>query len=195
MASILDKVSTDFAKLSRRAAHVAGMKELRAAYAELRKVAIKRLQRGESEIRRIGAPWSKADFPTTRSISTPEQLAREYVNVSRFLSSKVSTEKGRQAIREKRRESLQRAGYEIPPGMDDKFQDFMELWRRKYEEETPEGKKMIVDSDVAAEFFDEQVEAGKFSEKSNKSSMSRAFNAYLRAQGITPVQSRGRRRR
>lgn len=195
MASILEKVSTDFAKLSRRAAHTAGMKELRAAYAELRKVALKRLQRGESEIRRIGAPWTKADFPMTRDISTPEQLAREYVSVSRFLASKISTKKGRQAIREKRRESLQRAGYEIPPDMDDLFQDFMELWRRKYEEETPEGKKMIVDSDVAAEFFDEQVERGKITEKSNKSSMSRAFNQYLRAQGIMPVQSRGSRRR
>ena len=63
----------------------------------------------------------------------------------------------------------------------DLFGVFMENFRRKYELDTPEGKRLLMDSDFALEAYDAISE--KFTSKTNARSMSRMFNQYLRDEG------------
>lgn len=164
----------------------------RKEYQELRRVAIKRIQRA-----RLEGDLLKEEIPLPSSaLMDTVDLAKALSAVKKFLNSKRSTAAGRRDTRRKEVESIRGLGYEgVTERNVDLFNQFMELWERKYVQNTPEGKKMLMDSDYAAEIFD--ALSPKFSDKTNKSAMSRMFNDYLRGQGredlIAKPEKRGRR--
>ena len=158
---------------------------LRAEYSRLRSMAQKRVKRafekGETaESLRLPVQ----EFPKLKEIKSNADLARALSQVTRWTTSKYSTAKGREQIAQKTAQSMQKLGYEgVTPQNVNKFNQFMEQMRRKYEEDTPEGRVMFIGSDFLVEAFDELRERGKITDKSNASSISRAFNEYLRETG------------
>lgn len=157
-----------------------GTKKIRAEYAELRKIANKRIQRAQAQGELSDVPL----FKTTREVSTDlSRLAKEYSAVTKFLTSKRSTAAGRAESKRKTVKSLKEIGYEnVSERNVDLFNSFMENFRRKYEMDTPEGKKLLMDSDFALEVFD--VISEDFTSRTNSRSMSRMFNNYLRDNGM-----------
>ena len=154
--------------------------EARAEYAELRKIAVKRIQRAQArgELANDAMPIKTKDIPQNDAGA----LAKAIRDVQRFLSSKRSTAAGRSEIRSKTVQTLKEIGFENVNERNAKlFGDYMEMWRRKYEQDTPDGRKMLFDSDKAVEIFDTISE--RFTNKTNVQSMSRMFNDYLRAEG------------
>ena len=152
----------------------------RKEYAELRKVANKRIKRAQQ----AGDLLTEELFPETRTIGKQDvgNLAKVLVDVKKFLKAERSTAKGRKAIAARKVAKLQALGFESVTVDNEKlFSDFMEMWRVKYQMETAQGRKLTMDSDFAAEIFDKISE--RFTPKTNKSSMSRMFNDYLRAIG------------
>ncbi len=152
----------------------------RKEYAALRKVANKRIKRAQQ----AGDLSTEELFPETRTIGKEDvgNLAKALVDVKKFLKAERSTAKGRKAIAARKVAKLQALGFESVTVDNEKlFSDFMEMWRVKYQMETAQGRKLTMDSDFAAEIFDKISE--RFTPKTNKSSMSRMFNDYLRAIG------------
>lgn len=152
----------------------------RKEYAALRKVANKRIKRAQ----KAGELLNEELFPETRSIGKQDvgNLAKALVNVKKFLKAERSTAKGRKAIVARKVAKLQALGFESVTVDNEKlFSNFMEMWRIKYQLETAQGRKLTMDSDFAAEIFDKISE--RFTPRTNKSSMSRMFNDYLRAAG------------
>lgn len=150
----------------------------RKEYARLRKIANKRIMRAQN----AGDLPDVEAFPETRGINDTGDLAKALVSVKKFLESRESTAAGRKAITRERVEKLQAMGYETVSVDNAKlFKDFMEMWRIKYQMDTSAGRKLTMDSDFAAEIFDRISE--KFTNKTNKSAMSRYFNDYLRSTG------------
>lgn len=156
-----------------------GTKGIRAEYAELRKIANKRIARAQ----KTGALSDLEPFPTTKSLgSDTERIAKAMSSVLKFLSGKKSTARGRAETRAKTVKSLEKIGYDgITEKNVDLFGQFMENFKRKYELDTPEGKRLLMDSDFAVEVFDTISE--HFTSKTNARSMSRMFNQYLRDEG------------
>lgn len=168
-------------KVARAITKHGGEAKIRKAYAELRKVANKRIQRAQ----KTGALMDETLFQKTSEIEKGdvERLAKAYSNVLKFLNSKRSTAEGRRASAKKTAKTLTDLGYEgITEKNVDLFNTFMENFRRKYEIDTPEGKKLLMDSDFALEAFDAISE--RFTSKTNARSISRYFNDYLREQGL-----------
>lgn len=165
--------------ISRQIAKDKGMKQARAEYAELRKIANKRIQRAHADEQLKDVDL----FPTTRDLGKDKvKFAKIYSMLTKFLTDKRSTAAGRNAISVQRAETMQGLGYEgVTPNNARLFDEFMENFRRKYETETPDGKKLLMDSDFAVEAFDQISE--RFTRKTNARSMSRMFNEYLREQG------------
>lgn len=156
-----------------------GFAKARREYAELRKIANKRIQRAHAD-----KQLKDVDiFPTTRElVHDKAKFAKTYSMLTKFLTDKRSTAAGRAEISRKRANTLTDLGYEgVTPDNSRLFDDFMENFRRKYEEETPQGKKLLMDSDFAVEAFDHISE--RFTGKTNVRAMSRMFNEYLRKQG------------
>lgn len=150
----------------------------RKEYARLRKIANKRIMRAQN----AGDLLDVEAFPETRGINDTGDLAKALVSVKKFLESRESTAAGRKAITRERVEKLQAMGYETVSVDNAKlFNDFMEMWRIKYQLDTSAGRKLTMDSDFAAEIFDKISE--RFTNKTNKSAMSRYFNDYLRSTG------------
>lgn len=152
----------------------------RKEYAALRKLANKRIKRAQQ----AGDLLTEELFPETRTIGKEDvgNLAKALVDVKKFLKAERSTAKGRKAIAARKVAKLQALGFESVTVDNEKlFSDFMEMWRVKYQMETAQGRKLTMDSDFAAEIFDKISE--RFTPKTNKSSMSRMFNDYLRAIG------------
>lgn len=157
-----------------------GTKKIRAEYAELRKIANKRIQRAQAQGELSDVPL----FKTTREVSSDlSRLAKEYSAVTKFLTSKKSTAAGRAESKRKTVKSLKEIGYEnVSERNVDLFNSFMENFRRKYEMDTPEGKKLLMDSDFALDVFDRMVD--DFTPKTNVRVMSRMFNNFLRSNGM-----------
>ena len=150
----------------------------RKEYARLRKIANKRIMRAQN----AGDLLDVENFPETRGIDDTGDLAKALVAVKKFLESKQSTAAGRKEVARGRVEKLQKLGYENVTIDNEKlFNEFMEMWRVKYQMDTAQGRKLTMDSDFAAEIFDKISE--RFTNRTNKSSMSRYFNDYLRATG------------
>lgn len=160
---------TTVQQLMRRALRgQAEMKEIRAEYSELRKIANKRIKRAQAK----GELKDVEQFQTTKSIMSGADsnvnLVKSYNEVVKFLNSKRSTAKGREEIRKKTRETLQKLGYQgITEENDKLFGEFMNEWRAKYEQDTTVGKKLFGDSEQAAEFFD------RISERINRGEIDR----------------------
>ena len=166
----------------------------RKEYAALRKVANKRIKRAQQ----AGDLLTEELFPETRTIGKEDvgNLAKALVDVKKFLKAERSTAKGRKAIAARKVAKLQALGFESVTVDNEKlFSDFMEMWRVKYQMETAQGRKLTMDSDFAAEIFDKISE--RFTPKTNKSSMSRMFNDYLRAIGQEHliVKKKGKKRK
>ena len=157
-----------------------GAAKVRKEYSELRRLANERIERAQA----VGDLRDMTKFPDTRTAAKdPATLAKEYSQLTKFLSSKRSTEAGRAEIRRHEAAKITELGYEnVTEENVDLFNQFMENFRRKYEMETPEGKKLLMDSDFAVEAFDQISE--RFTERTNARSMSRMFNNYLREQGM-----------
>lgn len=154
--------------------------EARREYAELRKIATKRIKRAQAvgELLDEPLPIKTGDIPKNDAGA----LAKAIRSVQKFLGSKRSTAAGRAETRRKTVETMKQLGYENIDERNAKlFGDYMEMWRRKYEQDTPDGRRMLFDSDKAVEIFDEIAE--RFTDRTNSRSMSRMFNDYLRAQG------------
>ena len=144
------------------------IKAMRAEYSELRKIANKRIKRAQAK----GELMDVEQFQTTKSImigaDSNVNLVKSYNEVVKFLNSKRSTAKGREEIRKKTRETLQKLGYQgITEENDKLFGEFMNEWRAKYEQDTTVGKKLFGDSEQAAEFFD------RISERINRGEIDR----------------------
>lgn len=144
------------------------LKAIRAEYSELRKIANKRIKRAQAK----GELMDVEQFRTTKSIMSGADsnvnLVKSYNEVVKFLNSKRSTAKGREEIRKKTRETLQKLGYQgITEENDKLFGEFMNEWRAKYEQDTTVGKKLFGDSEQAAEFFD------RISERINRGEIDR----------------------
>lgn len=144
------------------------VKAMRAEYSELRKIANKRIKRAQAK----GELMDVEQFRTTKSIMSGADsnvnLVKSYNEVVKFLNSKRSTAKGREEIRKKTRETLQKLGYQgITEENDKLFGEFMNEWRAKYEQDTTVGKKLFGDSEQAAEFFD------RISERINRGEIDR----------------------
>lgn len=144
------------------------VKAIRAEYSELRKIANKRIKRAQAK----GELMDVEQFQTTKSIMSGADsnvnLVKSYNEVVKFLNSKRSTAKGREEIRKKTRETLQKLGYQgITEENDKLFGEFMNEWRAKYEQDTTVGKKLFGDSEQAAEFFD------RISERINRGEIDR----------------------
>lgn len=152
-------------------------------YGEMRRVALGRIERG--------APTEGLQLPTLKELKASAggdfavQFAKTTSQLAKWLNSPMSTEAGRQAIAKQKAETLVGLGYEaVSPVNVNQFNDFMDMWRRKYEKYEGAQRVMLFDSDEAAEIFDKLVEEGKIKNTSNKSRMSRAFNTYLRENGM-----------
>lgn len=172
-------------------------KQLREEYTKQRDIAQKRIKRalakGET-LEDIRAPWS--EVPKLREMKNDRDLARELSLLTRWNKSKYSTSKGRKAIRQKTAETMQKLGYEgVSEDNVNLFNRFMEQMRRRYEEDTPEGKVRFIGSDMLVEAFDALRERGKINEESNSSSIGRAFNDYLRETGNEDLISKPKKRR
>lgn len=144
------------------------IKEIRSEYSELRKIANKRIKRAQAK----GELMDVEQFRTTNSIMSGADsnvnLVKSYNEVVKFLNSKRSTAKGREEIRKKTRETLQKLGYQgITEENDKLFGEFMNEWRAKYEQDTTVGKKLFGDSEQAADFFD------RISERINRGEIDR----------------------
>lgn len=162
----------------------------RKEYTRLQKIANKRIMRAQA----AGDLLDVELFPQTRSIGKQDvgNLAKALVDVQKFLKSERSTAKGRKEIVRRKVEKLQKMGYESVTVDNEKlFSQFMEMWRVKYQLETAQGRKLTMDSDFAAEIFDKISE--RFTPKTNKSSMSRMFNDFLRASGLENLIVKRRR--
>lgn len=165
--------------ISRQIAKPRGLKQAQKEYAELRKVANKRIQRAHND----NMLKDYDLFPTAKELGADKvKFAKTYSMLTKFLTDKRSTAAGRAEISQKRAKKLTDLGYEgVTPDNSRLFDDFMENFRRKYEQETPQGKTLLMDSDFALEVFD--LISERFTAKTNARSMSRMFNDYLRNQG------------
>lgn len=159
------------------------LRDLQKDYSYMRKVAMGRIERG--------APAETVQLPTLKELRETAggdfvvQFAKTSTQLAKWLQSPVSTEKGRREMAEKKAETLVGLGYaSVSPVNVGHFNDFMDMWRRKYEKYEGTQRVLLFDSDEAAEIFDKLVEEGKIKATSNKSRMSRAFNDYLRANGM-----------
>ena len=159
------------------------LRDLKKDYAQMRKIALGRIERG--------APSEGLQLPTLKELRETAggdflvQFAKTSTQLAKFLESPISTYSGRQAMAKQKAETLAGMGYEsVTPVNVGHFNDFMDMWRRKYEKYDGAQRVIMFDSDEAAEIFDKLVEQGKIKATSNKSRMSRAFNEYLRSHGM-----------
>lgn len=159
------------------------LRDLKKDYSAMRRVALGRIERG--------APSEGLQLPTLKELRETSggdflvQFAKTSTQLAKFLESPISTYAGRQAIAKQKAETLVGLGYEsVTPVNVEHFNDFMDMWRRKYEKYDGAQRVILFDSDEAAEIFDKLVEQKKIKATSNKSRMSRAFNDYLRSHGM-----------
>lgn len=163
------------------------IKAMRVEYSELRKIANKRIKRAQAK----GELMDVDQFQTTKSIMSGADsnvnLVKSYNEVVKFLNSKRSTAKGREEIRAKTRETLQKLGYQgITEENDKLFGEFMNEWRAKYEQDTTVGKKLFGDSEQAAEFFDrisERINRGEIDR--NAVGIRRLFDRWVKSRERT----------
>lgn len=161
----------------------AELRDLEKDYSTMRRIALGRIDRG--------APTDGLQLPTLKELKETAggdytvQFAKTSTQLAKWLESPISTYKGRQEMAKQKAETLFSLGYEsVTPVNVEHFNDFMDMWRRKYEKYEGAQRVILFDSDEAAEIFDKLVEQGKIKGSSNKSRMSRAFNDYLRSHGM-----------
>ena len=171
----------------------------RAEYTRLRDIARKRIQRAHAKgklldvqipptLKEIDAAVNEARKTGTfkygnegqASKSIGRAISKEKNVLKKFLQSEGSTAAGRKNIDRKRLEGYKRVGYtNITESNEQKFAKFMKHMIKKYTMDTPDGKKLLHDSDTIASFFDEMVEEDKVNEKTRLSDLVRMFNRWV----------------
>lgn len=171
----------------------------RAEYTKMRDIARKRILRAQAKGKLLDVPIP----PTLKEIdafvkeaqqngtfqygnegqavkSAGKAISREKEAVKKFLKSEYSTEAGRRNIDRKRLEGYKKAGYtNVNESNEQKFAKFMKHMINKYTIETPEGKKLLHDSDTIAGFFDEMEENDRIHEKTRLSDLVKMFERWV----------------
>lgn len=170
---------TNLQTLRRRVATESGLKEIRRDYSRLRSAMQKRIKRAQAS----GYLEHGVDIPTLKDIGDDSAgLAAEYSRLSKLLQSSYGSVKGIKEAAQKRVETFQSLGYDFVTEENElQFGRFMGYMVNKYSEETPDGKKLLLDSDVIVEGFDYVAERTK---SQNHATISRLFNDYLRQEGL-----------
>lgn len=155
-------------------------KAQRAEYSRMRSIMSKRIQRAQAR----GELLNQTVPPSLKEIGKGKgwgrRLAKEQNAVNKFLNSPYSTAAGRAQVKQKRFEGYERAGYKnITESNEKKFAKFMEHMIKKYTEETPNGKRMLHDSDSFAEFYDEMEEKDRIHENTRLSDLVKMFNRWV----------------
>lgn len=151
-------------------------KAKRKEYSRQRDIARKRILRAQAKGELLNAEIP----PKLSEIKSGRQLAKELQQVEKFISSPYSTSQGRAEMKEKRMEGYRKAGYtNVTESNEQKFQKFMNHMIKKYTMDTPEGKKLLHDSDTIASFFDEMVEEDKVHDNTRLSDLVRMFNRWV----------------
>lgn len=177
MASQLPTL-TNKQKVLKRAESKLGVAQLRKDYTRLRDAAVKRVKRAQE----AGYLSSGLNIPTLKEIGkSPADLASEYSRLSKFLESSSGSLTGMREEASKRVQTFQKLGYDfVTPENELQFGKFMGYMIEKYSTETPDGKKMLLDSDIIVEGFDYVREHTK---SSNHATISRLFNQFLELSG------------
>lgn len=151
-------------------------KAKRKEYSRQRDIARKRILRAQAkgELLNVEIPIKLSEIKNGR------QLSKELQMVAKFLASPYSTALGRAILKEKRFEGYMKAGYtNITERNEQMFNRFMNHMIKKYTMDTPEGKKLLHDSDTIASFFDEAVEEDRINDKTRLSDLVRMFNRWV----------------
>lgn len=155
-----------------------GYKQLRADYSRLRSLEQKRIQRAQE----AGYLESGVKLPTLKEIGNDKAaLASEYSRLSKLIES-GSTRVGELRDESRQRvETFHKLGYTFVTEENElQFGKYMGYMIEKYSEMTPDGKKLMLDSDIIVEGFDYIKEKTK---SSNHATISRLFNQFLRGKG------------
>ena len=153
----------------------------RAEYTRLRDIARKRILRAQAKGQLLDVELP----PTLKEIDAQTKTAgraisKEKTSLKKFLQSERSTESGRRNIDRKRLEGYKKAGYtNVNESNEQKFSKFMKHMIKKYTMDTPDGKKLLHDSDTIAQFFDEMEEDDKIHENTRLSDLVRMFNKWV----------------
>ncbi len=163
----------------------ANTKEIRADYQRLQSIARKRLERAQAR----GYQKNYEKFTPVSQIKSPDELAKEYARVSRYLVSQESTAEGRKQEARKRVETFNELGYKFVTYSNEKsFGEFMGRMIELYTEETPDGKRLMADSDKIVQAYDYIREAlsenGKEADFVNESAdvLRKLFDDWVEAQ-------------
>lgn len=174
-------------------------REQRKEYTRLRDIARKRILRAQAKgqlldvelpptLKEIEEAVKKARETGTfeygnegqASKSLGRAISKEKTSMKKFLQSERSTERGRANIDRKRLEGYKKAGYtNINESNEQKFARFMKHMINKYTMDTPDGKKLLHDSDTIAQFFDDMIEEDRVNEKTRLSDLVRMFNRWV----------------
>lgn len=151
-------------------------KQKRQEYSRTRDIVRKRIMRAQAK----GELLNQEIPPKLSELSSGRQISKELAAMEKFLGSQWSTAAGRAELKEKRIEGYKKAGYtNVNQTNEQKFSRFMNHMIKKYTVDTPEGKKLLHDSDTIAGFFDELVENDKVHENTRLSDLVRMFNRWV----------------
>ena len=108
-------------------------------------------------------------------------MASEYVALSKMVDNEKFNIKAFREESEKRVKTFQDLGYSFVTKENEfNFGKFMGYMIDKYSQNTEEGKKLLLDSDIIVEGYDYVRERTK---SSNHATISRLFNQFLRQEG------------
>lgn len=170
---------TNLQTLRKKVATDEGVKQLRSDYSRLRSAMQKRVKRAQE----AGYLESGVKLPTLKEIGANKSaLAAEYSRMSKLINNTSSSVKELRAESQKRVNTFQKLGYDfVTPENELQFGKFMGYMVEKYSTETPDGKKMLLDSDIIVEGFEYVAERTK---SANHATISRLFNTFLRGIGM-----------
>ena len=154
--------------------------EMRKAYTRLRDLEVKRIKRAQE----AGYMSKGVEIPTLKQIGRdPAALASEYSRLSKLVESSSMRVGAMRKESAQRVETFQKLGYTFVTEENElQFGEFMGYMIDKYSQDTPDGKKLLLDSDIIVEGFEYVQEHTK---SSNHSTISRLFNQFLEISGYT----------
>lgn len=154
--------------------------EMRKAYTRLRDLEVKRIKRAQE----AGYMSKGVEIPTLKQIGRdPAALASEYSRLSKLVESSSMRVGAMREESSQRVETFQKLGYTFVTEENElQFGEFMGYMIDKYSQDTPDGKKLLLDSDIIVEGFEYVQEHTK---SSNHSTISRLFNQFLEISGYT----------
>lgn len=169
---------TNKQKALRAVASDEGYKEMRKAYTRLRDIEVKRIKRAQEAGYLKGQP----EIPKLKDIGKDKaKLASEYAALSKMVENEKFNIKAFREESEKRVKTFQDLGYSFVTKENElNFGKFMGYMIDKYSQNTEEGKKLLLDSDIIVEGYDYVRERTK---SSNHATISRLFNQFLRQEG------------